>query len=339
MGIKKITTRFIKSPIRKHQVRRAVKHLKGPFNVDCQQNEFVTLSFMRNAELHLEHFVEHHLELGARQMFLLDNGSTDKTLALASKYDEVTLLQCLLPYKYFKYEFRRYLLRTCAKNCWSLLVDIDERFCHPYSDRISMSSFLQYLNRRNYSAVMGQMLDLFPVGPATSWPSNGKELVQQSCWYELENLHRTKLKRKNQVKVVDQRLFTISGGIRASGFKMDNRPNLSKYPLLFSDGTVLPSESSSHRIRGGRIADTTCLLKHYKFHRDFESQCRQIVKEKSYFKNSLEYRQYLRVLQEQNGLTLKTDTSKRFNQVNQLIDDNILVVSDAFKQYVNDNAP
>ena len=338
VGIKKIITRFIKAPIRKHQVRRAVKHLKGPIDVDCQKNEFVTLSFMRNAELHLEHFVEHYLELGARRIFLLDNGSTDKSLALASKYDEVTLLQCLLPYKYFKYEFRRYLIRACAKNCWSLLTDIDERFCHPYSDRIGMSSFLQYLNRHNYSAVMGQMLDLFPAGPATSWPSNGKELVQQSCWYELENLHRTKLKRRNQMRVVDPRLFTISGGIRASGFKMDNRPNLTKYPLLFSNGTVLPSESSSHRIRGGRIADTTCLIKHYKFHRDFQSQCRQIVKEKSYFKDSLEYRQYLRVLQEQNGLNLKTDTSKRFNQVNQLIDDNILVVSDAFIQHVNDNA-
>ncbi len=293
---------------------------------------------MRNAELHIEQFVEHHLELGAKHIFLLDNGSTDESLALARRYDQVTLLQCLLPYKHFKYEFRRFLLRRCAKNCWGLLADIDERFCHPYSDRIGMSRFLKYLNGHNYSAVMGQMLDLFPAGPTTSWPSNGRELVQRSCWYDLENLRRTRLKKRRQGKESDEQLFTISGGIRASGFKMDNRPNLTKYPLLFSDGTVQPSERSSHRIRGGRIADVTCLLKHYKFHRNFENQCRQVVKEKSYYKDSLEYQQYLKVLSEKDGLVLKTGDSKRFFQVNQLIDENFLVVSKAFRDYANENA-
>ncbi len=330
--------RFIKAPIRKRAVEKSVSHLKGPINVACRRDEVVAMSFMRNAELHVQQFVEHHLDLGAKHIFLLDNGSTDESLALASKYDEVTLLQCVLPYKYFKYEFRRFLLRRCAVNCWGLLADIDERFCYPYSDRIGMSSFLQYLNRQHYSAVMGQMLDLFPSGPVTSWPSNGRDLVQQSCWYELESLQRFQLKRTRQGKVADQSLFTISGGIRASGFKMDNRPNLTKYPLLFSDGTVLPSERSSHRIRGGRIADTTCVLKHYKFHRNFESQCEQIVREKSYFKDSLEYQQYLSVLQEKEGLVLKTSNSRRLCEVEQLIADNFLVVSDAFRHYVNENA-
>lgn len=338
LGLNRLSTRFIKAPIRKYAVQKAVNHIKGPIQVVCKRDEFVVLSFMRNAELHLEHFVEHHLDLGAKQIFLLDNGSIDESLALAKKYSEVTLLQCLLPYKYFKYEFRRFLLRRCAKNCWGLLVDIDERFCHPFSDRIGMSRFLQYLNRHNYTAVMGQMLDLFPAGPATSWPGNGKELVQQSCWYELESLQRFNLERDRQGKLADKRLFRMCGGIRVSGFKMDNHPNLTKYPLLFSDGTVQPNEGSSHRIRGGRIADTTCLLKHYKFHRDFEAECRLIVEEKSYYKDSLEYRQYLKALKAKGGLVLKTGGSRRFSHVNQLIDENFLVVSEAFRQYVNENA-
>ena len=335
MGLKKLTNRFIKAPMRKCEVEKGVKHLNGPLKVACKPDEFVAISFMRNADLHLEQFVEHHLKLGAKQIFLLDNGSTDGSLALLRKYDEVTLFQCLLPYKDFKYEFRRFLFRRCALNCWALLVDIDERFCYPYSERIGMSSFLQYLNRHNYSAVMGQMLDLFPAGPVTSWPTNGRDLVQQSFWYELDSVQRFKLKRRRHGKVTHPPLFTISGGIRASGFKMDNRPNLTKYPLLFADGTVQPSESSSHRIRGGRVADTTCLLQHYKFHRDFENQCREIVKEKSYFKDSLEYQQYLKVLKEEESLVLKTGDSKRFRHVNQLIDDNFLVVSEAFRKYVH----
>lgn len=338
MGIKKLTTRFVKSPVRKYAVERAVTHLKGPIHVTCKRNEFVVLSFMKNAELHLEHFVEHHLEIGAKQIFLLDNGSSDRSLALARKYSQVTLLQCQLPYKYYKYEFRRFLFRRCAKNCWGLLADIDERFCHPYSDRISMSSFLQYLNHHNYTAVLGQMLDMFPAGPASSWPVDGKELVQQSCWYELEDLQRKKLKKSRRNNLVDGSLFTISGGIRVSGFNMDNRPNLTKYPLLFSDGKVHPAEASSHRIRGGRLADTTCLIQHYKFHRDFESQCRKIVEEKSYFKDSLEYRQYLDALETPGGLSLKTKNSRKFSHVNQLIQENFLVVSKAFQKHVHENS-
>ncbi len=330
--------RFIKAPIRKHTVEKSVNLIQGPTNVDCNRDEFVVLSFMRNAELHIEDFVEHHLDLGAKQIFLLDNGSTDASLTLAQKYDQVTLLQCLLPFKYFKYEFRRFLLRRFAKNCWGLLADIDERFCHPFSDRIGMSSFLKYLNHHNYNAVMGQMLDLFPDGPSTSWPNNGRELVKKSCWYDLESLLRFKLKRNQQGKLADKRLFTMAGGIRASGFKMDNPPNLTKYPLLFANGKVQPAEASSHHIRGGRIADTTCLLKHYKFHRKFETQCQNIVREKSYFRDSLEYREYLKALKTEGGLILKTDKSRRFNHVNQLIDENFLVVSESFTRYVNENS-
>jgi len=338
VSLNRLFNRFIKAPIRKHAVEEAISHIQGPTTVDCNLDEFVVLSFMRDAELHIEQFVEHHLGLGARQIFLLDNGSTDASVALASKYSEVTLLECLLPYKYYKYEFRRFLLRHCANNCWGLMADIDERFCYPFSDRIGMSSFLEYLNRHGYTAVMGQMLDLFPAGPSASWPMKGADLVQESCWYDLEGLERYKLKRNRQGKAADKRLFTISGGIRASGFKMGNHPNLTKYPLVFSNGKVQPAEGSSHKIRGGRIADTTCLLKHYKFHGGFEAQCENIVKEKSYFKDSLEYREYLKVLQNEGGVVLKTDNSKQLKHVNQLIDENFLVVSEAFARYVDEYA-
>ena len=328
--------RFVRAPVRRHLVERSVRHIHGPANIKCDRDEFVALSVMRNARLHVDDFIEHHLELGATQIIILDNGSTDGSLELASRYRGVTLLQCLLPFKYFKFEFRRYLFRHFADHGWALFLDIDERFCHLFPTQIDMFGFLEYLNRYNYNAVMGQMLDLFPPGPISRWPIEGKELVSQSCWYDLQCLKRTKPRTRQSRPLKGPPLFAMSGGIRATGFDMENPPSLTKYPLLLNDGTVKPSESSCHHIRGGRLADSTCLLKHYKFHREFKVQCENIVEAKSYFKDSLEYRQYLKALDADEGLTLKTVHSQRLSHVNQLLENQFLVASEQFKGFVKE---
>ena len=52
-------------------------------------------------------------------------------------------------------------------------------------------------------------------------------------------------------------------GIRQSLFGF--RANLTKFPLVFSDGRVTPFDGSTHWVDNARIADITCVLFHYKF--------------------------------------------------------------------------
>ena len=44
-------------------------------------------------------------------------------------------------------------------------LDVDELFDYPYSDVVSLGSFLRYLSKKSYTAVTAQMLDMFPGEP------------------------------------------------------------------------------------------------------------------------------------------------------------------------------
>ncbi|PHR93051.1 MAG: hypothetical protein COA78_33140 [Blastopirellula sp.] len=331
---RRFSTRFLLSPIRDVRVAKAVEPIRGQFPDQLQSDELVVVGMMRDAELHVESFVKHHLALGAKQIVLLDNGSVDSTVQLASQMDQVTLLRCTLPFSKYKYAMRRYLVKTYGQKCWALAMDIDERFDFPCSQEITLKDLLLYLNQEGYTAVTGQMLDLYSDTEHTKWPTTGDDLVQQSCWYDLESITTRPLKNRQGRSQHLSALKHHKGGVRFAGFEMQDLPTLTKFPLLFPSAGVLPSESSSHNIRGGKLADISCLIKHYKFHGKFVEQCQAAVTSESYFRQSLEYRQYLHALESDSELNLKTDRSQKLEYTDQLIDDDFLVVSDAYRSFV-----
>ncbi len=58
---------------------------------------------------------------------------------------------------------KQYLIARFGKSGrWCLYVDIDELFDYPYSEVVSLDSFLRYLTSKSYTAVMAHMLDMFP---------------------------------------------------------------------------------------------------------------------------------------------------------------------------------
>jgi hypothetical protein len=50
-------------------------------------------------------------------------------------------------------------------NRWALIVDIDELFDYPHSDELSLPDVLRYLNEREYTVLVAQLLDMFADGP------------------------------------------------------------------------------------------------------------------------------------------------------------------------------
>lgn len=95
---------------------------------------------------------------------LLNNGSTDDSVERALRYDRVTVLRCELPYRWFRTAMRRYLVETYGDGGWALLVDVDELWDYPLSDRPAVRGFLRYLNAHSFTAAAAQMLDLFRQG-------------------------------------------------------------------------------------------------------------------------------------------------------------------------------
>ena len=320
------------SPYRARRVAGHVEYVSGPDRTTLRPTDLVVLCLVRDGEGHLEHFVEHYLRLGARLLVLLDNGSVDNTMAIASKLGNVVLLRCNLPYRTYQYEFRRYLVNRFGSESWSLVVDIDERFDYPLSDRLPLRQFLAYLNENQYTAVPAQLLDLFPEGPLHTWPSGGRALFEASQWYDISSVSEFMPRLDGLSNLYSAPPRHLKGGIRQLAFGIE--PTLTKYPLVYGPARARPVSYSAHFCQGARVADISCLLAHYKFDSAFQQRCRDAIRQRNYYDNSREYRAYLRVLGSEPAMVLKRPTARRFQGVNELVNTGFVTVSEPYSAHV-----
>src|SRR5215207_9288825 len=202
----------------------SIEHLYGPEEVPYEEDELVLLCLMRNGRPYVNSFVEHHTSLGVKHLFFLDNGSTDGTVEALKQYDNVTVLRTALPFNRYELSMRQYLVeRFCQKGRWCLYADMDELFNYPYSDVVSLGSLLRYLKSNSYTAVVAQMLDMFPEEPLSGSASNplDEPLKERHRFYDISNVRRENIKalprlRNNSLESDDIEFF--SGGVRSTLF-------------------------------------------------------------------------------------------------------------------------
>jgi len=326
----------------KRVVHPSVEHLHGPEEVAYEADELVVVCLVRDGRPYVKSFVEHYFSLGVKHIVFLDNGSTDGTVEALKEYDSVTVLRTTLPFKRYALLVRQYLIDRFGRRRWCLCVDIDELFDYPYSDIIGLGSLLRYLNERSYTAVVAQMLDMFPEEPLSDGGRTSElsdePLKERHRFYDVSNISRISMRghplfRNNTLE--SDEVEALRGGIRQTLFSI--RANLTKFPLVFSDGRVTPFDGSTHWVDNARIADFTCVLFHYKFLDGYlREQAAQAVREEHHYNNSAEYKEYLQVLEGNPTLRVKHDTSKEIQGVNDLLENGFLIVSEDYVGWVSD---
>src|ERR687889_202687 len=322
-------------------LRSSIEHLHGPEEVDYERDELVVVCLVRDGRPYVKSFVEHYRSLGAKHIFFLDNGSTDGTVEALKNYNNVTVLKTLLPYKEYHLLFKQYLVgRFGKKDRWSLCVDMDERFDYPYSDVVGLDSFLSYLTEKSYTAVAAQMLDMFPEEPLSGREGNLQDepLKELLRFYDISNISRRSIKelhhlhnRNNTLQSDEIEMFR--DGIQNTIF--GSKPLRTKFPLVFTDGTIKPFDRSSHWVDNAKIADITCVLLHYKFLDGYlQKQAAQAVREGQYHNNSARYKRYLEVLDKNPTLKMKQESARELRGVNDLVENGFLVVSEEYMMRV-----
>jgi hypothetical protein len=320
-------------------VHSTVTHMHGPEEVAYDTGELIVQCLVRDGRPYLRSFVEHYSVMGVKHLIFLDNGSTDGTVEALKQYDNVTVLHSGLPFKTYKSAMRRYLIERFGQGRWSLWVDIDELFDYPYSDIISLDSLLSYLNRNSYTAVVAQMLDMFPEKPLSGGEGSLNEpLKELHRFYDISNLEVKSIVEHRRCPpdntYVSDEIETYNAGIRGTVFGFDGI--LTKHPLLFLDGEVRPLEPGLHWCSNARVADFTCVLYHYKFlDEHFHKLAVRAVQEQHYAKNSYSYKKYLEVLEKNPNLQLKRETSREISSVNDLLKNRFLVASEDYVSWVD----
>jgi Glycosyl transferase family 2 len=321
-------------------VHPTVEHVHGPEEVSYGMDELIVLCLVRDGRPYVRSFVEHYSSMGVKHLVFLDNGSTDGTVEALKNYDNVTVLRTGLSFKQYQGLMKQYLVERFGRGRWSLYVDIDELFDYPYSDVVSLGSLLGYLNSNSYTAVVAQMLDMFPEEPLSGRADNLDEpLKERHRFYDLSNLRRLSITEHKRCPpdntYANNDIAAFSGGIRWTVFGV--RTFLTKHPLVFLDDKLKPL-AGAHWARHARVADFTCVLYHYKFlDEHLRRQATQAVHERKKRKNKKgahRYKKYSEILEKTPYLSIKTGASRELESVNDLIGTQLVSVSRQYMRFV-----
>jgi hypothetical protein len=336
LGIK---IRWMMDHLRSLNVLGNIRFIKTASQYESSSTSLVLVSIVRDAEHYIESFVDYYLSLGCIHIVILDNSSEDKTVEKLLKYKQVTVLSTSLPFKTYKRPLKKYLYDKYSIGCWCLIADVDEYFDYPYSDCISLSQFLNYLNENQYSAVAAHMLDMFSDSSIDNWPNPANEYLPEKCkWYDISHITKNEYHDENgKLSIIRKNYFSNTGlkiyrgGVRKRFFNINAW--LTKHPLMYRDRGACISMYSEHACVDANIADINCVLLHYKFDSEFISRASLAVQRKNYWNNSIHYKKYLEKINN-NEFTMKLESSRQLENMNQLIDDDFIEITKEYIDYI-----
>lgn len=316
-------------------VHPTLTHVCGPEEVTYGPEELVVLCLVRDGRPYVRSFVEHYFALGVKHLVFLDNGSTDGTAEALGRYPKVTVLRSTLPFKTHQNAMRRYLIERFGKGRWSLCVDIDELFDYPHSDVIGLDSLLDYLGRNSYTAVVAQLLDMFPDKPlmGASSVNPNEPLREAHRFYDISDLQARDIEKMPRCPpdntYAGDEIEFYKAGVRLRVFGVNTA--LTKHPLVFCDGEVRPVDPGPHWASNARVADFTCVLLHYKFLGEHSHRLAvRAVREQQYVNDSAAYKKYLKALEKTPDLPVKGESTRELGGVDELVENGFLVVSEDY---------
>ncbi len=262
-------------------VRAGFRHIHGPADVTLAPDQAGVVCLMKDAAWFAGDFLEHHLTLGAAHVVVVDNGSSDATVQIARGFPRVTVLQNPLPAKRHEVRLRAMAARRVLRGGWVMFADADEMAEVPGR----LAPLLRYAQGHGFTAVLGQMLDLFAPGPQGA--SYAEARAACTC-YSLGSLTRHPYHDAHGIEFhwflkdnacPDPGVTHLSGGLRRAVF--GENPFLSKHTLVRNIAGVRLM-THPHCASGVRVADVTILLRHYKLAGDWRARDRATVAGKAW---------------------------------------------------------
>jgi Glycosyl transferase family 2 len=125
--------------IHEFQRKKSAKTLKRIDSNQLQDNLYEIRLFtnLRNESLRLPHFLQYYKMMGVSRFFFIDNNSTDYSSEIILQDNKSHLF--ITTDNFSNHHFWiEHLLETYGKNCWCMVVDIDELFSYPNQDFLKL---------------------------------------------------------------------------------------------------------------------------------------------------------------------------------------------------------
>ncbi len=177
--------------------------------------EIRLLVVVRDEELRLPYFLEHHRRIGVDRFVVVDNGSLDGTLDFLHTQPDVHLYRAAGSFLRERHHWKQALLDAHFRDRWSLVIDADELFVFPRMERADLRAFCRHLEAEGARGVHATMIDMYGDGAIRDAKYEAGRSPLETCpffdgdgyWLQYEPLY----KRRNHERAPD---YTVRGGPR-----------------------------------------------------------------------------------------------------------------------------
>jgi len=205
---------------------------------------------------------------------------------------------------------------------WCIVVDADELLIYPHCEILSLRKLCAFLDQEGYTALDTFLVDIYPGKPlhAVNYTEGSNPLLTAS-YIDPAPYHELKLPSSKNLLTDQDVLYKgigrMCGGMRKRVFGIESC--LSKFALVkFKRGMFL--SVGTHFIEGASVAEVRGGLLHFKFLNDFHERVIEESKRGEYWRNAVEYRHYLKKLNQNPAISLHYSGSVKFIDSNQLVD-------------------
>ncbi len=138
---------------------------------------------LRDEALRLPHFLDHHRRLGVQHFLIVDNVSTDGTVALLRDAPDVSLWTTSASYRASRFgmDWVTWLMMRFGHGHWCLALDADETLIYPHWETRDLHALTHWLDRQGLPAMPAMMLDLYPKGPVSQHPYSPGRTRPRCC--------------------------------------------------------------------------------------------------------------------------------------------------------------
>ena len=250
---------------------RETEIVEGSADFPLTDQGFVLFCGFKNAASCMGEFIEHYQRLGCIKFFFFDDGSTDDSREVIRENCNAIVFESSIPYIKNFGLIRGWFLDRFAKNRWAVMVDHDEFLDYPYSDEVTFTHFLSYLDGAGFEGAVACMLDRFSdKAIGDSGYVSGANLSELFPYYDLSSVKRfpfLKLELGLRGSVGNDAVCDYYGGVRGKHFGF--WPRLLKTPLLKYRSC---HGVRQHMVGNAKLADLSLLLHHYRYMDEFVAQ-------------------------------------------------------------------
>lgn len=267
--IRKRISRRLAQHAADRRVSACITPIHGPAMTRLNDDQVALVIVGRDVSYFLDHHIRHHLKLGVSHIVYVDNGSTDDSISIARRFDNVTIARCTADFRNHQNQIRYFANTKFLKGGWRLAIDPDELLDYPGSDRIDLPELTRRMTARGHTALVAQMLDMVYDGPIADTDSMDFAKAERHFdRFSLMNITDKPYDSEFLKDLLDHNRATnpdirfLFGGLRRTAF--GEQCCLTKHALFKMERGVVP-HPHPHATSGVTCTDFSALLRHYKF--------------------------------------------------------------------------